>query len=298
MSRCLGCGIETDKDYCERCFKIRNYGINVPRDIDAFDLKTDDGTIVLVLDALFLPSKLSIKKDVLVVVNKRDLVPDISDQRIIDYVSSYDIKPIDIIVVSTFKNYNYDLLYESLKKLKTKKLYFVGTTKSGKTAMINKLLYDYQNVKNKALSSEIPNITSSLMDYKLGNIELIDTPSIKDSTIISNVDDKLLKVITPLKMKQVVYQAPKDINIFNINNIISVMTTKSSLVFYFNDKVLIKRDKDVINGTKYEFDLNRGQDLVINNMGYIRVNNKTKITLITYNNVNIFIRQSIGSEQK
>jgi len=291
MSKCLGCGIKTDKAYCNRCFKIKNYGINIERDNEC-TFNTDDGLEVLVLDALFLPNELHIRNDVLVVVNKRDLV-EASDESIIEYVEKYDINPIDIIVISALKNYNMDLLYETIKDIKDNKLYFVGSTKSGKTAIINKLLYDYKQIKNDAISSFIPNITSDTMSYKFGNKILVDTPSIKDKSIISKVDSKKLKEIEPVKIKQIVYQNNNDI--FNIGDIISVVC-QNSIAFNFNQDIKVARSKNILRGKEYNFKLNRNQDLVIENMGYIRTNGSIKI--ITYDNINIYIRNSIGGSNE
>ena len=288
MSKCLGCGVETSKNYCERCFKIKNYGINVHREDKDYSIKTADGIKVLVLNALFLPKEISIKENVLVIVNKRDLIPDISDQRIIDYVADYDINPIDIIVISALKNYNMDYLYDSLKEFNNQKLYFIGDTKSGKTAIINKLLYDYKNVKNTAISLEIPNITSDVMEYKFGKNTIIDTPSKQDDSILSKLDTKKIKEITPVRIKQTIYQ--KNNTIFNISDIISAVCTEP-IFFYFNQDVLITRSKEIIDGFKYTFDLKPDEDLVIENMGYIHTNGK--IEIITYENINIYSRKTI-----
>ena len=168
MNKCIGCGVllqETNKEklgyttniekqLCERCFRIRNYGeykTVVKKNEEFTEIlkninKTND-LVVLVIDIFNLNKNLdTIKKyinnDIIIVATKKDLLPkSISDDKILNYVKKYNIKHIESIVISSMKNYNFDNLYDLINKYKkTKNVYVIGYTNAGKSTMINKLI--------------------------------------------------------------------------------------------------------------------------------------------------------------
>lgn len=295
MNKCSGCGINIDSNnaYCNRCFKIKNYNLLIDRDVDGFDYKFKDNYLeVYMLDVLNLPSKLDLDREALFVINKRDLFPDVSDERIINYVSSYNINYLDIIVVSSFDNYNLDYLYNKIKEYKKKYIYFTGNSNVGKSSLINKLLYNYGSCDSNILVSNYPNITSANIEVKLNNMILVDTPSEKDNSILSKMNSKFIKKFTPVKLKQIVYQY-HDSSIYNLEDIISV-DCRSNIIFNFNNQVSIKKSKKVISGCKYEFDMKSGYDLVIEGIGYIRTTDMCKVIITTYEGINIYMRKSMG----
>ena len=97
MNKCLGCGCETKReDLCDRCFRIKNYNDYQKIDIDEdkindilINIKNED-TVVLVVDLLNIPSnfdiiKRSIKNDIILVLNKYDLMPTNNETRYQNY---------------------------------------------------------------------------------------------------------------------------------------------------------------------------------------------------------------------
>ena len=130
---CLGCGVKLqdenvlsegyttslDKDYCQRCFRIKNYGeyqvVTKSNDEYIEILKNVGETKDLVL---YIADLLNLEEDItkirelipnkmILVLNKKDVLPkSVKEEKIIEYFSNLD-NPFDkVIVISSEKNYN------------------------------------------------------------------------------------------------------------------------------------------------------------------------------------------------
>ena len=165
MCRCTGCGVELqniDRDVlgytsnlgnnlCERCFRINNYNeyktvvksnqdfINILENIN----KTND-LVVLVVDLFNINKNLEeiskyVSNDILLVLTKRDILPkSCYDKKLLEYFSDYNLNIIDSIIISSVKNYNFDLLYSKiLNNKKSNNVYVVGFTNAGKSIARN-----------------------------------------------------------------------------------------------------------------------------------------------------------------
>ena len=136
MKKCSGCGVflqdvdankegytkNIEKDLCERCFRIRNYSdykIVVKDNEDYVKIlkevnKTSD-LVVFVVDVFLMNQGLEMIKDylknpILLVSTKRDLLPfRINDQKLLSYMDQYKLKVVDKEVISSYKNYNFDV---------------------------------------------------------------------------------------------------------------------------------------------------------------------------------------------
>ena len=204
-NKCIGCGIKlqnidelmdgyvssADHKLCCRCFKIKNYGQN--KDVilgndDYLEIlnSISDNDLVVYVSSLLTLNLDYVKqfKNVVLVLTKRDIMPkSIKDEKIVNYVSNrYDIK--DIVVVSAFKKMNLDCLYNKLEKLgRGKKIYFVGSTNSGKSTLINEMIKSYNGYDGEITMSSFPSTTLGTIDVKIGDLDV--------------VDGKLLIVISP-----------------------------------------------------------------------------------------------------
>ncbi len=173
--RCVGCGhlLQTEdmnepgyvkniemQDYCLRCFKIKYYNQLVSQEIndkdfiqilDDINKITEKIRYYYVLDIFDLPGsrvtwleQLISKKEVVVLVNKVDLLPkQVSQTKIIKYVknllSDSPIKDSQVVLTSSVnKHYIYKLL-ELTQSIKYDQ-YIVGVSNTGKSSLTNALL--------------------------------------------------------------------------------------------------------------------------------------------------------------
>ena len=181
MNNCTGCGalLQTkdkneigyttniEKKLCERCFRIKNYGEYkvIAKDNNEFikileEINKTKDLCVLVIDLFNLNTNMeifykNIKNDVLLVLTKRDLIPkSVHDEKLINYFKNTKLNIIDTTIISSYKNYNLDELYEKINKYKkTKNVYVIGFTNAGKSTMINKIIYNYTDEQSEITTS-------------------------------------------------------------------------------------------------------------------------------------------------
>ena len=327
MNKCIGCGsvLQSDdinkegytknlnNDLCERCFRIKHYSdyklISKSND-DYIKILTNiekDSLVVLVVDLFNIPKELEqinkyINNNILLVLTKRDLLPlSVYDVNIINYFKQYNMNIVDTLIISSIKNYNFDLLLEKINDYKINdRVYIVGFTNAGKSTMINKILYNYTDKKPVITTSMLPSTTIDSIEININdNLTLIDTPGLLDeNNIINCIDSKMLKRIVPNKeIKPKTYQI-KDKQTLFIEDIVRIdAKNNNSLTFYISNLLEIERtfkesDK-LCNLVKHEIEVDADSDIVINGLGFIKVVNKDKFTLYTNKNVNVFVRKSL-----
>ncbi len=321
MNKCIGCGatLQTnDKNeigyvtnienkLCERCFRIRNYGeykqvvksnndfIKILKEIN----KTKD-LVVLVIDIFNLNENLDVIKenitnDILLVVTKRDILPkSVKDEKILNYIKKYKLNTIDEIVISSLKNYNFDELYESIKKYKkSKDVYVVGYTNAGKSTMVNKLINNYSDLNEQITTSILPSTTLNKISIKLNDdINIIDTPGVLiDKSIYNIVDGKELKRIIPKKeIKPISYQI-KGKQYIVIDKYAIIELENINIVIYMSNSLNIKRLYKKIESNQEETIISvDNEDLVINGLGFIKCIGKGKIKIHTKKEISVYKR--------
>ena len=322
MNRCVGCGAilqDTDpkKDgyvyskelsLCMRCFKIKNYGENLKIDktnddyIKILNGINDDDIVVYVSSLLTLNLSLLRRfKNVLLVLTKRDVLPkSVKDVKIINYIRNRYNNISDIVIVSSFKKYNLDILYNKLLKYKNKNIYFVGMTNSGKSTLINELMKSYTGVDGTITTSNYPSTTIDIITRKIGKLFVIDTPGIvvKDS-IINSLDSKGIKKINNKKEIKPVTMQIKGKGSVLVGDYfrLDYETDGSSLTFYVSNGIDIckisLKNTALIDSYKREFIIPDNSDLVIEDFGFVKVTNGIKVKL--YSNVlfNINVRDKL-----
>ena len=328
---CSGCGVKLqdenvlddgyttslENDICQRCFRMKNYGeyktvtktneeyIEILKSINS----TKDLVLYVVdilnLDQDFMEIRKYIQNKILLVINKRDVLPkSIKNEKIINYVKEQTDFFEDIVIISSEKNYNIDYLLNRIKFFQTTSdVYVVGKTNSGKSTLINKLLKNYSNNPQELTISPMPSTTLDKISIPLNeNLTLIDTPGLVDNGNILNFEDpSLLKNIIPKKeIKPKVYQMKKNqcLIIDNLVRIDYFGDSKNSFVVYVSNNLKVKRYnatkctllKDL---NKKTYDMNHYEDIVINGLGFVKITDKCQIDVYIDQKVDVYTRKSL-----
>lgn len=306
MNKCVGCGVSTENNLCERCFRIRNYNeykkieVDDKKFLNNLDKIHDDDLVVLVVDLLNIPENLDaiknkINNKVILVINKFDLSPTNNEERYKKYFDRYDLNVIDTICISTKNNYNLDYLYDLIKKRSSNKVYFIGYTNSGKSSLINKLIYNYSSNNTVITTSYLANTTLDLINIKLDDFTLIDTPGIVVHNSINKINDNILKKLSKSKrIKPISYQVKNSQYIF-IEDLVKITLSNNDIIIYVPSNIEVNRfykDKYFNGVKKIDYNITSTTDIVIPNIGFIKV--KSGLVKIEVNSdIDIFTREPL-----
>ncbi|MDD3452869.1 MAG: 50S ribosome-binding GTPase [Bacilli bacterium] len=296
---------------CERCFRIINYNeyqviqksndefINILKKIN----ETND-LVVLVIDLLNINKDLKeitkyLDNDVLAVYTKRDLLPLlIKDEKLLNYNLEMGIEFVDSIVISSNKNYNLDLLMEKINKYKkSKNVYVVGYSNTGKSTLINKIIYNYFSLEMSITTSMLPSTTIDMIKIELSDeLTLIDTPGILErGSIVNLLDGKTLKKILPKReIKPITYQVKEKQYIF-IDSLAKLVLEDNNLTFYMSNNLKIERvfkDRKT-NLRKTVVHVKKDNDIVITGLGFIKVSKDGVVSVYTLDGVDVYTRKSL-----
>lgn len=328
MSKCNGCGVilqnqsKDDIGYtpnlsynlCERCFKIRNYNDYkfIVKDNEDYikilkDINNTKDLVVLVVDLFNISKNLEdigkyINNDILLVLTKRDLLPlSCYNEKLKSYFNNYKLNIVDTLIISSKKNYNLDELYYKLNHYKkSDRVYVVGFTNSGKSSMINKIIYNYSNNDSLITTSNLPSTTIDSIEIRVNdNLVLIDTPGLLDENDIINYIDKgtLKKIIPSKEIKPITYQIKSNQTII-IDDLARIdIKGPNNITIYASNNLNIKRlykDTDKLkNLKKQELEIKSSSDLVVQGLCFIKFTNNDKINIYTKDGVRLFLRKNL-----
>ena len=305
-SKCVGCGVETTNTLCERCFRIRNYNeykkvdINYQEFLDNLNNIKKDDLVVLVVDLMNVPGSFNeinnrINNKAILALNKFDLMPTNNEERYIKYFDRYNLNIIDIFCVSSKNNYNIDSLYECIKDNVVNNVYFIGYTNSGKSSLINKLIYNYSNNDTVITTSYLANTTLDLIKINLNNFTLIDTPGIISDNGINNLSDNILKKLSKSKrIKPITYQV-RGIQYIYIEDIVELIVSDNDITIYTPSNIDVNRyykEKNIDVKNEYTFNIDKTSDIVIPNIGFIKVKSG-QVSIKTNNYTEIYVREPL-----
>jgi len=326
MNSCLGCGIKLQNEFidglgytsnlenkvCERCFKLKNYGKYSSVVLDNEDyLKiinsiNKDNLVVYTTDILNLSiNNIDRFNNVIIVVTKKDILPkSIKDDKIINYIKNRYSNVVDVVVISSVKNYNLDYLYNKMKKYcNNNPIYLIGNTNSGKSTLINKLIDNYSKVDNnsKVTTSMYPSTTLDKVEIDLGELKLIDTPGLIDNnSIINTLGSKEIKSITPkkeIKPKSCQINGKGSIIIDKYVRIDYETSGNNSLVVYASNALNVRfssLNREIDNSfVKNEFNLDSNKDIVISGLGFIKFVGPIKVDIYCDKNIRSYQRDNL-----
>ena len=314
----LGLGFTTnlENDMCMRCFRLKNYGeyesvsssqVDYQGIIDGIN-KTND-LVLYVVDVLNLPNNLQdiremINNDCILVLNKRDLLPlSVKDEKIIEYLNNLNLGYDDIVIVSSEKNTNMDLLLRKIERFKkSNEVYVIGYTNAGKSSLISRFISDYGDGDTNLTVSPLPSTTLNRVEIPInGNITLIDTPGIIDnSNVINFVEKKLYKKLNSKKeIKPRTYQLNKGQSLLlgDLVRLDYIEGDRNSFTFYIPNEIKIRRTS--FKGDKLKdlalsnLDVGYANDICINGLGFIKVVAGCKIRLYLNKDIAVFMRNNL-----
>lgn len=328
MNKCIGCGslLQTENEnlqgftkninneLCERCFRIKHYSDYklISKDNKEFiqilsNIGKKNDLVVLVVDIFNIPKNLEdiskyISNDILLVLTKRDILPlSVYDVNLVNYFNNYKLNIKDTIIISSIKNYNFDLLLDKIRKYKTsKEVYVVGFTNAGKSTMINKILYNYTDKKPVITTSMLPSTTIDSIEIIIDNeLTLIDTPGLlNENNIIDYIDISTMKKIVPNKeIKPKTYQIKAKQTLF-IDDLVRLdVEDNNSVTFYLSNLLKIERSfkdvdklKDLV---KHEINTLDNSDIVINGLGFIKFVSASKVVIYAPKGVDVYLRKAL-----
>lgn len=326
MNKCIGCGIllqntqpeklgytnNPENQLCERCFKLKNYGeyTSVPlsnQDYQQIIASIPTSSLVVYVSDLLSLNLSNMPKcnRILLVLTKRDIFPkSVKDEKIVHNIQEKYPFLLDVICVSSLKNYHLDNLYQALNKYANNQaIYFIGTTNSGKSTLINKLMtnYDEKQKSPNITVSMYPSTTLDKIEIHLGSLKIIDTPGlIEEGSLVNILSKNDLKKLNPKKEIK-----PKSCQVTRSGSIIIDHYTRidyqtkmpNSFVIYTANQIhtnfISNKNNTLKDQIPHKYSLKGKQDIVIPGLGFIKFVGPIDLTVYVEKNAKLYIRDNL-----
>lgn len=322
MSKCSGCGVllqdsfpmeigytaDIHTNLCERCFRLKHYGEYKSVSLTNNDYEKiiqmipKDSLVLYVTDILSLDLDfISSFKKVLLVVTKRDIMPkSLKDEKIRNYFLERYSNILDVVVVSSIKNYQMDLLYKQILTYVKDTVYLVGNTNSGKSTLLNQFIHNYGEGEGEITTSMYPSTTLNEVKIKFSDFTLVDTPGLLGKgNLVHILDKKELKMVTPkkeIRPKSCQVEGKGSILLGHFVRMDYDCLERSSFVIYVSNDVPIRfgnYEKNTYRENKMsKYFVDKGKDIVIPGLGFIKFMGRFNVTLYLPCEVEAKVRDS------
>ena len=359
--KCIGCGavIQTEDSklpgyvpnevlerndlehlVCQRCHKIKNYSAIMKNEMPIVQyyeimqkITKTNSLFVYVVDLFNLEGSLNHQviellkgKDVILVANKRDLLPkSMKDGKIgvwlRNQVKKLGLRPKDVMLISVKNKYHLDDLLNNIENRRYgRDVYFLGATNVGKSSLINALIrsvgmLDYDLIT----TSVIPATTLNLIKIPMfSDAMLYDTPGLVN-------EDNLLSLVDAADFKTIMAKKEVKPGVYQLNSSQSLLISgfacfnylkgdKNTFVTYFADTLPMQRSKleralvlfpekvkELFNfkteNLEYErhlFEVKEESDIVVNGLGFISIKSfPATIEVIAVKGCSVVMRDAI-----
>ncbi len=202
--------------------------------------------------------------DVLVVANKRDLLPpDVNNEELKEYVAHRlrvaKFKVVDTVITSTSNGYNLDEMFKLINKYSEgRDVYFIGASTSGKSALISEFLKQYLNNTSKMIVT-FPFDNTHLRGIRIpitNKTYIYETPGTSiDNSLLSKVERTVVNTIVPRKAvvaKKLNLTKDTCVMFGSLACIELLSKEKTQAYAYLSDKVEVRTHKSIVgDNTKY-----------------------------------------------
>jgi ribosome biogenesis GTPase A len=183
---------------------------------------------------------------------------------------------------------------------KNRKIYFVGSTNSGKSTLINEMIKSYNGSDGEITMSSFPSTTLSTIDVKIGELDVIDTPGIVcEDSIINYLYLKSIKKLNSKKeIKPVTFQVKGKGSIL-LDDVcrIDFNTDMSSMTFYVSNSLKVDRislnNPRMLDYKNLDINIDKDNDLVIEDVGFVKFTNSVGVRVYYQDSISLRVRDNL-----
>ena len=329
--KCIGCGIELQCEdpyedgyvnpemfdkivMCRRCFRLRHYGeYKVTNKSNSFykgiirEIFRMDELVLHIVDIFNMGNINDIYSKIyskaILVISKNDIFPkSIKEDKLIEYFKKKYPKYVEVIAISSDKNYHLDELLKLIMKYKSSnEVYVLGNTNAGKSTFINKMIKNYTDKNTFLVTSCMPSTTLNVISIKINeDLTLLDTPGIVyDGDLITKLPEDVVKHINiKHEINPRIYQVKDRISlVLNSVGRINVLNDSNISIYISNNIDIDIANYD--NNMKYKdlectkIKVKESEDLVIEGLCFIKVSNDTTFEIYMPEGVDIHTRDKL-----
>ena len=296
MKICKGCGVQLqdtqknaigytpniDGEYCQRCFRIRNYNdvvISMKQGIDSEEVLAKveplSALVLWIVDLFDFEANMLkglnrhfLHKDIILIETKRDLLPDtLQDRKLANFImerlKEFGIQVKGIVLCGDLAqhayrddNYSVEEVWKAISLYRNgRDVVIVGMANAGKSTLLNALLG-----KKDLTTSYYPGTTLDVNKIAMEDYTLYDTPGLtRYDSLLTYIDDNKLKDVVPSRqIKPRVYQlrGNQTLSVGGFIRLDLIGCEKVSCVGYFSDRLTLHRSKQEQADTLWKKHLN------------------------------------------